>query len=48
MGNGNMGGMIWNHDNGIELQINKNDLWTDLRADEGNTSILKHAVRLKK
>lgn len=47
MGNGNMGGMIWNHDNGIELQINKNDLWTDLRADEGNTSILKHAVRLK-
>lgn len=47
MGNGNMGGMIWNHDNGIELQINKNDLWTDLRADEGNTSILKHAARLK-
>lgn len=28
MGNGNMGGMIWNHDNGIEIQINKNDLWT--------------------
>lgn len=47
MGNGNMGGMIWNHDNGIEIQINKNDLWTDLRADEGNTAILKHAARIK-
>ena len=31
MGNGNIGGMIWNNDNGIELQINKNDLWTALR-----------------
>ncbi|WP_316817863.1 glycosyl hydrolase family 95 catalytic domain-containing protein [Pedobacter nyackensis] len=47
MGNGNMGGMIWNNDNGIELQINKNDLWTSLSADEGGTSILKHAARLK-
>ena len=47
MGNGNIGGMIWNHDNGIEIQINKNDLWTDLRSDEGNTSILKHAARIK-
>lgn len=28
MGNGDIGGMVWNHDNGIELQINKNDLWT--------------------
>lgn len=47
MGNGNIGGMIWNNDNGIELQINKNDLWTALSPDEGNTSILKHAARLK-
>lgn len=47
MGNGNIGGMIWNHDNGVELQINKNDLWTDLKSEEGNTSILKHAARLK-
>lgn len=47
MGNGNIGGMIWNNDNGIELQLNKNDLWTDLRPDEGNMSILKHAARLK-
>lgn len=23
MGNGDIGGMVWNHDNGIELQINK-------------------------
>lgn len=47
MGNGNMGGMIWNTDNGIELQINKNDLWTNIRPEEFNTSILKHAARLK-
>ena len=47
MGNGNIGGMIWNHDNGIELQINKNDLWTELIPEEGNTSILRHAARLK-
>lgn len=47
MGNGNIGGMIWNSDNGIEMQINKNDLWTSLSREEGNTSILKHAARLK-
>ena len=47
MGNGNIGGMIWNNDNGIEMQINKNDLWSKLSADEGNLSILKHAARLK-
>lgn len=47
MGNGNVGGMVWNHDNGIELQINKNDLWTDLLPEEYNTSILRHAARLK-
>lgn len=47
MGNGNIGGMVWNTDNGIEMQINKNDLWTNIRPDEYNTSILKHAARLK-
>lgn len=47
LGNGNMGGMVWNNDDGIELQINKNDLWTNIRPDEYNTSILKHAARLK-
>lgn len=47
MGNGNMGGMIWNNDNGIELQINKNDLWTKPGGDEGELSVLKHAARLK-
>lgn len=47
MGNGNMGGMVWNTDNGIELQINKNDLWSGISADEFNTSILKHAARLR-
>lgn len=47
MGNGDLGGIIWNNDNGIEIQINKNDLWTNISKEEGNTSILKHAVRLK-
>lgn len=52
LGNGDMGGMIWNNPNGIELQINKNDLWTNPilskeKDSEGNLSVLKHAVRLK-
>lgn len=47
MGNGDMGGMVWNHDNGIELQINKNDLWTSPSPQEYDMSILKHAARLK-
>ncbi len=47
MGNGNTGGMVWNHDNGIELQINKNDLWSTPSEEEGNLSVLKHAARLK-
>ena len=47
MGNGNMGGMVWNHDNGIEIQINKNDLWSAPIPQEGDKSILKHAARLK-
>jgi alpha-L-fucosidase 2 len=47
MGNGNMGGMVWNHENGIEIQINKNDLWTAPMPHEYNRSLLKHAARLK-
>ena len=47
MGNGNIGGMIWNNDNGIELQINKNDLWSKPSQEEGDLSVLKHAARLK-
>ena len=47
MGNGNIGGMIWNNDNGIELQINKNDLWSKPDKEENDLSVLKHAARLK-
>lgn len=47
MGNGDLGGMIWNHDNGIEIQINKNDLWSAPVKAENDRSILKHAARLK-
>jgi len=47
MGNGDMGGMIWNHDNGIEFQVNKNDLWSAPVTEEMDRSILKHAGRLK-
>lgn len=47
MGNGNMGGMVWNHENGIELQINKNDLWTSAQPKEYDMSLLRHAARLK-
>ena len=47
MGNGDIGGMVWNHDNGIELQINKNDLWTKAQPEEYGMSLLRHAARLK-
>ncbi len=47
MGNGNMGGMVWTHNEGIEIQINKNDLWTDPMPLELDKSILKHAARIK-
>jgi alpha-L-fucosidase 2 len=47
MGNGDLGGMIWNHDNGIELQINKNDLWSEPYQEDGNRNILRHCARLK-
>lgn len=47
MGNGNIGGMVWTNDNGIELQLNKNDLWAAAGGDEGDVSVLKHAARLK-
>lgn len=47
MGNGDIGGMVWNHDDGIEIQINKNDLWSKPDPAESNTSILKHSARLK-
>ena len=47
-GNGDIGGMIWTHDAGIEIQINKNDLWSAPTIIEaGNASILRHAARLK-
>ena len=47
MGNGDIGGMVWNHDNGIELQINKSDLWTKAQPEEYGMSLLRHAARLK-
>ncbi len=47
LGNGDLGGMIWNHDYGVELQINKNDLWTAPVEEEDGKSILKHAARVK-
>jgi hypothetical protein len=47
MGNGDLGGMIWNHENGIEIQINKNDLWSEPDPRENDFSSLRHCGRLK-
>ncbi len=47
LGNGNIGGVIWNHKDGVELQINKNDLWDNMNPNEFNLSVLRHAARLK-
>ena len=49
LGNGNMGGLIWTHDNGIELQINKNDVWSgpeDGKAG-GPMAVPRHCARVK-
>jgi hypothetical protein len=42
--NGDMGGMIWNTNNGIEIQINKNDLFD--RSHEENRSTLRNGPRI--
>ena len=50
LGNGNMGGMIWTHDNGIELQINKNDVWSspeDGGSPTKSPNVPRHCARVK-
>lgn len=44
IGNGDLGGMVWNHKNGIEIQINKNDLFDQPNAEAGAT--LRGGARL--
>jgi alpha-L-fucosidase 2 len=44
LGNGDLGGMIWNTKNGIEVQINKNDLFD--QSHEEARSTLRGGVRL--
>jgi len=44
VGNGDMGGMIWNTNNGLEVQINKNDLFD--QSHEENRSTLRGGARL--
>jgi hypothetical protein len=44
LGNGDLGGMVWNTNNGIEVQINKNDLFD--QSHEENRSTLRGGARL--
>jgi len=44
LGNGDIGGMIWNSKNGIEVQINKNDLLDQPNREAGAT--LRGGARL--
>lgn len=44
IGNGDLGGMVWNTNTGLEIQINKNDLF-DQRFEE-NRSTLRGGARL--
>ena len=44
VGNGDLGGMIWNHKNGFEIQINKNDLYDKTNSEAGAT--LRGGARL--
>jgi hypothetical protein len=44
LGNGDLGGMVWNNKNGIEIQINKNDLFDQANKEAGAT--LRGGARL--
>ncbi len=44
IGNGDIGGMVWNTNTGLEVQINKNDLFD--QSFEENRSTLRGAARL--
>jgi len=44
VGNGDMGGMVWNNINGLEVQINKNDLFD--RKNEESEATLRGGVHL--
>jgi hypothetical protein len=44
LGNGNMGGMVWNTANGIEMQVNKNDLFD--QSHEEARSTLRGGARI--
>src|SRR5690606_1803943 len=47
MGNGKIGVMILNHDNDIEIQINRIYVWSEPIPEEGDKSRLNHAARIK-
>jgi alpha-L-fucosidase 2 len=50
LGNGNLGGLIWTHDNGIELQINKNDVWSspeDGASPTKSPNVPRHCARVR-
>jgi hypothetical protein len=46
LGNGDMGGLIWTHDNGVEFQINKNDVWSNPEPG-GKSRVPRHCARVK-
>ncbi len=46
LGNGDMGGLVWTHDDGIEFQIHKNDVWSN--PEPGSSArVPRHLARLK-
>ncbi len=49
LGNGDMGGLIWSLPEGVEFQINKNDIWS--RPESGNNrgsmATPRHCARVK-
>lgn len=44
LGNGDMGGLVWTHDRGVEFQINKNDIWSNPESVHGR--VPRHAARV--
>ncbi len=46
MGNGDMGGLVWTSDRGIEFQIHKNDIWSNPESG-ADGRVLRHAARVR-
>lgn len=46
LGNGDMGGLVWTRDDGVEFQINKNDVWSNPEPGS-HARVQRHCARVR-